>query len=182
MIGGRYAPWPCWSGFVPVVPGTGVPGDSPVWTRSHIELSHADHWAARRRSQAVAAEGTACSGPAGLSTKADSTGGCVGLGLREAVHRSNHLGGLMQISHRRCVEPRHSNRPGKPEVLPGREQSGLARQMMAAARAQNEGLTWTPRGSTKFIAAPYTPGRNTPVAEISSPRGFDVAEVAEHTN
>src|SRR5271156_1643655 len=32
--------------------------------------------------------GTACSGPAGLSTKANSTGGGGGLGLREAVHRS----------------------------------------------------------------------------------------------
>src|SRR5271163_728804 len=53
MIGGRYAPWPCWSGFVPVVPGTGVPGDSPVWTRSHLELSHADHWAARLRAVAL---------------------------------------------------------------------------------------------------------------------------------
>jgi hypothetical protein len=31
MIGRRYVLGLCWGGFVRIVPGTGVPGDSPVW-------------------------------------------------------------------------------------------------------------------------------------------------------
>ena len=81
-----------------------------------------------------------------------------GSGVMRGCPSVNHLGVLMQISHRRCVEPRYSNRPGKSEVLPGREpsaiaplphrniaciraaQRGLARQMMASVRAQKLGV------------------------------------------
>src|SRR5580693_2173110 len=44
-----------------------------------------------------------------------------------------------------------------------------------------KGLTWAPGGSKKSIA-PDAPGQKTPGAQMSSPRGFDVPEVAERTN
>lgn len=55
----------------------GVPGDSPLWTRSHRELSTEDHRDARLRAVALtlSLQRDGVSGPAGVSTKAKSTGG-----------------------------------------------------------------------------------------------------------
>ena len=63
-----------WNGFVV---GAGVPSDSPVWTRSHRELSAEGHRDARLRAVALtlSLQGDGVSGPAGLSTKAKCTGG-----------------------------------------------------------------------------------------------------------
>ena len=149
MIGGRYVPVPPRAGDLRghrvgetfgegvavlrgngFVVGTGVPGDGPLWTRLHRELSTEDTEmpGCERSLSRCRSRGTAF--PGGWAVNQDQVyrrlasgsgmGGCPPV---------NHRGALMRMSRPRCVEPPHSNRPRESEDLLGREPSarlGLA--------------------------------------------------------
>jgi hypothetical protein len=199
MIGGRYVPGLCWGGFVRIVPGTGVPGDSPVWRIRIVNfLKRITELPGCVRSLSGCRCGRDSVFRAGWTInqgqlyrgwrQTQFTRGCPSVNHLGCWCRFPTGGALNRVIRTAPVSPKPCGHPALSPPLLHRNiariraaQRGPARQMMASVRAQNEGLTWTPCGSKKSIA-PDAPGRNTPVAQLSSRRGFDVPEVAEHTN
>jgi hypothetical protein len=120
----------------------GVLGGSPLWTRLHCALSRGKYRIARLRAIALTLPArTACSGPAGLSTRIHSTRDRCRLASSEVVLSGCPLTSLparstgvidrwlpavvlsqsvvLSVGFSTVSQRPHSNRPGKPQGPPG---------------------------------------------------------------